>query len=99
MKDDFMKKNKTIEIGHVVRSVAGRDRKRVFLVVGIDENDPLCPIEIANGELRSLDDRKHKNPRHLQVIATVSDDERNALKNGMDDCLIAAICRKYDIIQ
>jgi len=94
-----MKETINIKIGHVVRSASGRDRKRVFLVVDIDENDTLRPVIIANGELRTLGDRKHKNPRHLRVIGSISDNERNALKKCADDRLVAAICRKYDILQ
>ena len=83
-------------VGTVVRSKTGRDRKRVFIVVGIDEEKPLSPIIIANGTLRKLEDRKHKNPAHLEYVGVLDKSDREKLKNGLSNGEIAEICNKYD---
>ena len=56
-------------VGDVVQSIKGRDRYRVFLVTEIDERDKVSPVVIADGRLHKLDDKKHKNPRHLRIIS------------------------------
>ncbi len=80
----------------MVKSKCGRDRKRVFLVVGIDENDPVSPVFVADGRLRKTDRPKRKNPIHLLPVGEVSDIEKNALKQGISDEEIAQIVEIYD---
>ena len=85
-----------IRVGDIVRSTDGRDRKRVFLVVDVDEKNPLAPIVIANGMLRKKADRKHKNPAHLTVIGAL--DKTNIQKpvENLSDGEIAEICQNHD---
>ena len=85
-----------LSFGTVVQSVCGRDRYRVFLVVEIDASDPVRPIVIADGSLRKLAGRKHKNPAHLKVIARPTEEELSRLREGLDDEQILTICKKYD---
>jgi len=85
-----------LKIGSLVRSRGGRDRKRVFLVVGIDENDPISPILIADGKLRKIGHPKRKNPIHLLPIGEITDIEKSALKVGISDEEIAQIVEIYD---
>ena len=62
-------------VGRVVRSKAGRDMGRLFLVVGvIDEEHRL----IADGDLRKLEKPKKKKLRHL--VATASECECPAIE-------------------
>ena len=51
-------------IGMIVKSLAGRDKHRAFVVVGrLDEEHLL----IADGRLRRIDKPKKKKLRHLSV--------------------------------
>ena len=84
-------------VGDVVRSKCGRDRKRVFLVVEIDTEDKDAPVVIANGTLRKLEDRKHKNPAHLELIATIGKSNICETVNDLTNSKIAEICEIYDI--
>ena len=52
-----------IHLGLVVTSVAGRDKGRLFAVVGVvDENYVL----IADGKLRRLEEPKRKKVKHIR---------------------------------
>lgn len=83
----------------VVKSRTGRDRKRVFIVTDIDYDDPISPVVIANGTLRKIEDRKHKNPAHLTPVGALVESEINELLNSFTNSKIAEICDKHDISQ
>ncbi|AIS53169.1 LSU ribosomal protein L14E [Thermoanaerobacter kivui] len=52
-----------LQIGQIVRSKAGRDKGRVFVVVGkFDDNHVL----ISDGDLRKIEKPKKKKIKHLQ---------------------------------
>ena len=87
------------KVGDVVKSKCGRDRKRVFLVVEIDENDRYAPVVIANGTLRKLEDRKHKNPAHLEPVNSIDKSYIFETQNNLTNSKIAEICDKCDIQQ
>lgn len=89
--------NNPFTVGDVVRSKCGRDRKRVFLVVEIDGEDKDAPVVIANGTLRKLEDRKHKNPAHLELVATIGKSNICETVNDLTNSKIAEICEIYDI--
>lgn len=55
-----------ITVGRVVRSKAGRDKGRLFLVVGVLDDAHLL---IADGDLRKLEKPKKKKLRHLTATA------------------------------
>ncbi|MBO4932323.1 MAG: hypothetical protein J6I42_09090, partial [Clostridia bacterium] len=74
-----------LTFGTVVQSVCGRDRYRVFLVVEIDDSDPVQPVVIADGSLRKLAGRKHKNPAHLRFVARPTEEELSRLREALDD--------------
>ena len=57
-----------VETGSVVRSKAGRDQGRLFLVVGEVDDDFVL---IANGELRRMDRLKKKRRKHLKPTGKV----------------------------
>lgn len=50
--------------GNVVRSTAGRDKGRLYIVVAVAANR----IMVADGQKRTLAAPKPKNPLHLQYI-------------------------------
>lgn len=52
--------------GAIVRSKCGRDRYRVFAVIGICEDGRVL---IADGDLHKLSSPKKKNLSHLTVLA------------------------------
>ena len=85
-----------MRVGQVVRSVSGRDRKRVFIVVGIDESDKRSPVIVANGTLRTLADGKHKNPMHLRLVGTLDDSDIKKLESHPSDSGIAELCNRFD---
>lgn len=53
---------KKFELGQVVFSTCGRDKDRLYLVVGYDGERVL----VADGVNRKLDRPKRKNPQHLR---------------------------------
>ena len=57
-----------VAIGSIVRSLRGRDRKRIFLITGICEGVS-DRVLIADGELHPLSKPKRKNLSHLAVLA------------------------------
>ena len=86
-------------VGDVVQSTKGRDRYRVFLVVAIDESDKVSPVVIADGRLHKLDEKKHKNPRHLRIISEHDKINKTALLEPIDDVQVYEICENRDIFR
>lgn len=63
-----MDSSNDITVGQVVKSRAGRDKGRIFLVLDIiDEQN----VSIIDGDLRKLDNPKQKKLKHLIVYNTV----------------------------
>lgn len=61
--------------GSIVRSIAGRDKGDMFIVLSRDGEF----VYLANGELRKVDRPKKKKLRHLQGTNSVSEFVRNRL--------------------
>ncbi|MBQ3528807.1 MAG: KOW domain-containing RNA-binding protein [Clostridia bacterium] len=59
-------------IGSIVRSLCGRDRKRLFVITGVCKESS-DRVLIADGELHPLSKPKMKNLRHLAVLAAAKD--------------------------
>ena len=68
-----------IEVGSVVRSLAGRDQGRLFLVVEEVDADF---VMVANGALRKLDRLKKKRRKHLKPTGRIVPELRDRLANG-----------------
>lgn len=68
-------------MGRVVRTKSGRDRYRLFAVVGITEDGRLL---LADGKLRKTATPKKKNLRHVEILA-VSMTEGTSLLNLADE--------------
>ena len=77
-----------VETGSVVRSKAGRDQGRLFLVVEEVDDDF---VMIANGDLRKLDRLKKKRRKHLKPTGTVVQALIDRLSNGEK----VVVSRKY----
>lgn len=86
-------------VGDVVQSTKGRGRYRVFLVVAIDESDKVSPVVIADGRLHKLDEKKHKNPRHLRIISERDKIDKTAVSEAFEDVQVYEICEKRDIFR
>lgn len=57
-----------IKIGQIVKSKAGRDKGRIFIVCKVaDEQNVL----VCDGDLRKLDSPKKKKIKHLMIYNTV----------------------------
>lgn len=58
-------------VGSIVRSIAGRDAKRIFAIVSLEENsgEQGGYVWIADGRLRRIDAPKRKKLRHLRLLA------------------------------
>lgn len=67
-----------IKIGQVVRSKAGRDKDRVFLVFEIIDR---TRVSIIDGDLRKIDSPKLKKIKHLDVYNTVVPELKYKLDN------------------
>lgn len=68
-----------IKIGQVVRSKAGRDKDRVFLVFEIIDKKR---VSIVDGDLRKIDSPKLKKIKHLDVYNTVVPELKYKLDNN-----------------
>lgn len=68
-----------IEIGSVVRSMAGRDQGRLFVVIQELDSDF---VMVANGKLRGMDRLKKKRRKHLKPTGTVVGELRDRIANG-----------------
>ncbi|MDI6604388.1 MAG: KOW domain-containing RNA-binding protein [Thermoanaerobacteraceae bacterium] len=65
-------------IGRIVRSKAGRDKDRVFVVIAeVDDKHVL----IADGDLRKIEKPKKKKIIHLQKYNAVAENVREKLLN------------------
>lgn len=74
-----------LEPGMLVRSKAGHDRDRVYVIIS-KENEY---VYVADGDLRPLRHMKRKNSRHLQPILKMR------LEGKPDDEGIRRIIREF----
>ena len=82
--------------GAIVRSERGRDRYRTFAVIGLDPENRIAPLIIADGVLYRAAKRKHKNPAHLKLLGMPVETDRKRLLESADDGEIAEICRRSE---
>jgi ribosomal protein L14E/L6E/L27E len=77
-------------IGKVVYSKSGRDKDRVFIILGIINNDY---VYISDGDLRPVDKPKKKKIKHLIISDQVAEDIRNLILH--DDKISNSIVKKF----
>ncbi len=76
------------EIGQLVRSLAGRDKERLYVIIGFEEDRAL----LSDGRYRPLDKPKKKNFKHLQPYSDVFNEIREKLQEEkLNDTLIRNI--------
>jgi len=68
-----------IEVGSIVRSMAGRDQGRLFVVIQEVDTDF---VMVANGKLRGMDRLKKKRRKHLKPTGAVVEELRGRLAEG-----------------
>lgn len=68
-----------ILLGEIVRSKAGRDRGKHFVVLSLEKEQYLY---IADGDLRKVDKPKKKKTKHLAKTGIVLTEVAEKLKNG-----------------
>ena len=86
----------SLGVGSVVRSVAGRDRNRVFIVTSVTGDGKHKSLAVADGELRVLSAGKRKNPLHIRAVGVLDDSDIKELESHPSDRRIAELCRRFD---
>lgn len=76
-----------VHLGQVVRSKAGRDKGKVFVVLDIIDNEYVL---IADGDYRKIENPKKKKIKHLVVYKTVIEELKEKLnaKQNVDNAYI-----------
>lgn len=69
----------TIALAQIVKSKAGRDKGRVFIVTEIVDESY---VHVVDGDLRRVDHPKRKKIKHLQVEDTILRELVEAVKTG-----------------
>lgn len=79
-------------IGRYVWSNAGRDKDRLFIIVGIVDD---CHVLVADGDLRRIDNPKKKKLKHLRITNKVAEEISQAasIKKITDKDLLNAVLR------
>ena len=65
-----------MEVGQLVKSLAGRDKGKHYLVIGFDGRHGL----LSDGQKRPINQPKKKNAKHLQVYRCVVPEIQEAVK-------------------
>lgn len=85
-----------ITAGAVVRSVSGRDRNRVYVVMAVEGSGKRTLLLLADGTKRTKPSPKRKNPAHVRYLGTPEDSDINDLLNHPTDGRIAELCNRFD---
>lgn len=67
-------------VGHIVVSLAGRDKERPFYVLKTEDNF----VYLADGKLRKLEACKRKNRRHVRVVSDETTVVSEKLRSGKE---------------
>lgn len=59
------------KVGQLVCSTLGRDKGKVYLVIGATDSNRLL---VADGKVRELKNPKKKNIKHLQRVSATSEE-------------------------
>ena len=74
-----MKKDRPIEAGVVVRSKAGRDEGRHFIVLSVESEEF---VKVADSDLRKVEKQKLKRVKHLYVTEELESSLQKKLLAG-----------------
>ena len=67
-------------VGSIVLSLKGRDSKRHFVIVALDEVNGY--VYVADGKLRQIQHPKKKKSKHIRVVSHSSSALTEACRNG-----------------
>ena len=65
-------------IGQIVRSKAGRDNGKAFIVVGVEDNY----VYLSDGQTRKLESPKRKKLKHIQGSYSITEEIADRIKDG-----------------
>ncbi|WP_199872933.1 KOW domain-containing RNA-binding protein [Inediibacterium massiliense] len=68
-----------VSIGQIVKSKAGRDQDRLFIVIDIIDDQYVL---VSDGDLRKIDKAKKKKVKHLAKYNIISEEVKNRVKKG-----------------
>jgi ribosomal protein L14E/L6E/L27E len=68
-----------MESGQVVKSLAGRDKGKLYLIVGFVEGNRVL---LADGRCRTVNSPKKKNLKHLQPYRCVFPEIKERIRQG-----------------
>lgn len=91
-----METTSDIVIGQVVRSKAGRDKGKIFIVIDIIDD---LYVLVADGDYRKLDNPKKKKIRHLVVYKSIINEINKSIKNGdkIDNSFVRKALKPFTI--
>lgn len=75
-----METTNDVVIGQVVKSKAGRDKGRTFIIVDILDDKY---VMVADGDLRRIDSPKRKKIKHLIVFKSIIKDYKEKVDNNI----------------
>lgn len=78
-------------VGAIVRSVCGRDRYRLFAIVGVCDDGRVL---VADGRLHKLASPKKKNLRHIKVLA--AENEKITSLCELGDAALVEILEEFE---
>ena len=84
-----MPKYVSIEIGTIVKAMAGRDKDKIFVVTGIIDDNYVLMVD---GRSRTISRPKKKKLKHLLVKHDVALEIKNKILEGK--CVVDAEIRK-----
>lgn len=83
-----------IDLGQVVKSKAGRDKNKIFIIIEIVDNDY---VMIVDGKSRKLENPKKKKIKHLMIYKSVIDDLSDKKKsNEMNNAYIRKVLDPFN---
>ena len=69
------------ELGGAARSIAGRDAGRLYIIVGIGEEE----LFLADGKYRRAEKPKRKNKKHVRLLPRFYPEIAERLGQGKDE--------------
>ena len=81
-----------IDLGSFVQSLAGRDKGKIFLVVGVEDNY----VYLVDGDIRKIENPKRKKIKHVELTRYFDGNlaERIAKKNKITNQDIKRVIRE-----
>ncbi|WP_312701600.1 KOW domain-containing RNA-binding protein [Sedimentibacter sp.] len=83
-----------LKIGQIVKSKAGRDKDRVFIICSIFDEQF---VFVCDGDLRKLNSPKKKKVKHLMIYNTVLTEFADKLQGNenLDDAYVRKVLNPF----